>query len=78
MPVANGVVRPDITYRVLPEDYERALAADAMRWLDATDERPVWNGRRAWRLRKGVAVRAMYRLLAFSGNLTVHSSRGAA
>ena len=68
--------KPDITYRVAPEDYERALAADGERWQDAG--KPAWQGRRAWRLAKGVTMRAMYRLLAYSGNLTVHSTRGAA
>ena len=65
-------MKPDITYRVRPEDYARAIATDGLRWLDATDERPVWQGRRAWRLRKGVEVRVMYRFLAFSGNLLVY------
>jgi hypothetical protein len=70
--------KPDITYRIAPEDYERAIEADGERWKDERDAPPVWQGRRAWRLMEGVSERVMYRFLAFSGNLLVPRAKGAA
>lgn len=67
MPKPDDRVRPDITYTVLPEHYEQALAADHERWHDARDAAPVWQGRRIWRLHKWGTSRALYRLMAFDG-----------
>jgi hypothetical protein len=54
MPERRGAVRPDITYLVMPEDYEAALAkAEGRRWKDARDGRPVWQGKRIWRVPRG-------------------------
>jgi hypothetical protein len=63
---------PDVTYLVLPQHYEAAIAADARRWtpgkgpLDA-HARTVWTGRRVWRLVKGQEDGSMWQLYAYAG-----------
>jgi hypothetical protein len=70
---------PDITRRVLPADYEQALAVDGQRWEDHhSPRRPAWAGRHVWTLCKGTEERTFWRLFAFGAEHDYQASEQSA